>query len=163
MTSLMDALQKAGAQGLVTTKAYTRPEAFELQLDESGNFITVTALNPESLLRRFASFETFFLELRRKVRELLNDQGWNIRYASQVPGINLPFLHHGPQRMIFIDMMLPYRNPLRDLAAGGELLLYRLPSQVYYAKPKDEAFADASKPDGNNEARRSDPAASESP
>jgi len=137
--SLHDALLSAGIpepkEGSNIVSIHLEPQTTE---DEGITGLVVRMLGPKDRVRqRFSSSNALFLEVRRLTRDLLNDQSWNLRYASQMKTDLLPFLHSVSSLSIFVDVMAPYRDPVRELSVTGELRLIRLESRPYYFRPRD--------------------------
>lgn len=126
-----------------TKSAHTLPEVIDVKILEDGN-IQVMPIDELTISTRIKTANTLFLELRRKIRELTNDQSWTVRYASRVDNPLLPFLHSSDRLKVLIDVMSPYRNPLDALSRDGVLILVYLPSHVYYFKPKGEVIQNVS-------------------
>lgn len=134
MSSIQEALSGALRATGGTPPGRNRPEALNLTVHPQG--VAVTAANPKEIAHRIQRTETFYLDLRRRVRLLLQDEGWNIRYAAQVD--QMLFLHNSAVKQILFDPLAPFRSPIRALAAGETLVLFQAPSFPYYFKPKSE-------------------------
>lgn len=112
--------------------------------DENG--ITVNSACGVDVYKKLASLNTYSLELRRKVRDYFTAKGedgscWNLRYASQVHNFNLPFLVNAPKGIILVDLMLPYRNPVKSLSLGESVDLIFLKYHFHYEKSAKDVFA----------------------
>ena len=146
MSSLQDSLSTALKDRVEPTRfksSHTLPEVVNVSALEDGS-IQVTPLDISTIGVRLKAPNVLFLELRRKIRELTNDDSWTVRYASRIKDPFLPFLHSSNELKILIDPMSPYRSPIDALAKDGVLVLALLPSHVYYFKPKNEVLRDSS-------------------
>jgi hypothetical protein len=141
--SIRDSLQKAlsnDPQFKIISSPPKLPHTFLRVHMEEENSITFLAVEPENLPLKFKDPWLLFIELRNGLRAITKDPRWGIRFASQIHGMNLPFLHHQPSSHIYIDPMLPYRSPKFLLANGESLTLFKMPSYPYYMKSKEEVL-----------------------
>jgi hypothetical protein len=67
------------------------------------------------------------------------NETWRTRYASQVKGENIPFLHCPDNLKILMDPLCTIRDPIRSLNQIGEIFLTMLDSKQSYFKSPGEA------------------------
>ena len=125
-----------GLEAIIQTGALKNPEVISVVFSDDQNELVVRATDSK-IEHRLLNFNVFFLELRRKVRQLTGNQDWGIRYASQVTHPLIPMLHSNRDLKVIIDPLMPYRNPIRHMGLGNEIRLYVMPSNAYYFHSRD--------------------------
>lgn len=140
-SNLHEGLSAVVDSGFKAKTFHSLPEVVNVSLLEDGS-VQITPLDEATIATRIKTPNILFLELRRVIRRLTEDESWAVRYASKISDPLLPFLHSSNRLQVLIDPMSPYRSPIDALSKDGVLTLALLPSHVYYFKPKSEVIRD---------------------
>lgn len=106
----------------------------------SSDLVKVSIQNENGT--RHTRLGSFYYELSVSLGKLSNNtETWRPRYASQVKGENIPFLHCADTLRILVDTLGTIRDPIRSLNQVGEVIFSVLDSQQKYFKTPSEVQA----------------------
>ena len=137
MTSGSTLQEQLLATGIVATgtgtKAKKREELLKMELLDQ-DIVRIELIKPKGFNNKFFPGRTneLYLEFRRLIRVLTEDMSWNIRYASQIKNEAFPVLISSSRFKIAIDVLAPYRDPIRALAKDQTLHLSILDCLPHY-------------------------------